>query len=186
MVTNDRSYWVAVQVKTGHESMVAQYFNFNGTEHFLPYSRAVHQWSDRKKMIQKPLFPGYLFCLYNDIRRAGIVKTPSVIRVIGFGMTPEAVDSRELEAIRRVATSELECRATDLLSEGDPVTIHSGPLKGLQGLVVEVRGPKCRFVVSVTILSRSVAVEVDSSSIYPVQNRQRNAVRPALSAAAAM
>jgi transcriptional antiterminator NusG len=113
--------------------------------------------------VRQPLFPGYIFCRYRPACRGDILTTPGVVRILGWGGEPEPVAEHEVEAIRTIVASGLAYRASDYLCTGDRVRLHSGPLKGLEGLVLSVKEGSYRFVVSVALLNRSVSVEVDGS-----------------------
>jgi len=162
MSWSDGSYWVAVQVRPNHERVAASHLDLRECEYFLPLYQSVRQWSDRKKELQLPLFPSYLFCRYSKSMRSAILLNPSVVRILGCNGEPEAVSDSEVEAIQRIVAAGLDCRPTEYIRTGDRVRLGSGPLEGLEGLVTDTKEGKSRFVVSVTMLNRSVAVEVDA------------------------
>jgi len=162
-------YWVAVQVKPNHERTAALNFDVKGCEYFLPLCRSVRQWSDRKKELQRPLFPGYMFCRYEERARSAILKTTSVVRILGLGGEPEPVSDDEIAAVQRITSSSLDYQSIEYVRAGDRVYLNSGPLKGIEGLVIAANGDNCRLVVSVTLLGRSVAVQVNPSWLTLLQ-----------------
>src|SRR5512146_1001360 len=95
-------YWAAVQVRANHEFGVAKHLAVRGCEYFLPATHSIRQWSDRKKELCRPLFPGYLFCRYAPEWRHAILSAPGVVRIVGWCGEPEPVDEHEVEAIRRI------------------------------------------------------------------------------------
>jgi transcription antitermination factor NusG len=175
--------WFAIQVRARYEQGVSEHLGGKGYERFLPLYKCRKRWSDRIKEVEAPLFPGYLFCRINLQDRLPILKTPGVIQIVGFNRTPIAVDESEVEAIQRMVASGIPNQPWPFLAAGDRVRIESGPLSGLEGILVDFKG-KHRLVLSVTLLQRSVAVEIDSafvtslrSSSKPGLERARSQIR---------
>src|SRR5271163_1515379 len=156
--------WFALQVRTRHEAGVAEQLSGQGYERFLPLCKLRKRWSDRIKEVEAPLFPGYLFCRFNPHNRLPILKTPGVIQIVSFNNIPAAVDETEIASIQRLASSGIEHQPCAFLTVGDRVRITAGPLLGLEGVLSSIKGNH-RLVLSVSLLQRSVAVEVDSAFI---------------------
>lgn len=156
--------WYALQVRARHELLVADYLNGNGYSWFLPQFKLRKRWSDRVKQVDAPLFPGYLFCRFNSQDRLPILKTPGVIQIVGNNRQPIPVDEQEIRAIQALVSSGIPNEPWPYMELGDRVRIESGPLRGLEGLLAEVKGNH-RLVLSVTLLQRSVAVEIDSAFV---------------------
>jgi transcription antitermination factor NusG len=166
--------WFALQVRTRQEASVAQQLNGQGYERFLPLYKLRKRWSDRIKEVNTPLFPGYLFCRFNPQDRLPILKTPGVIQIVGFNNGPTAVDEAEIRSIQTLVTAGVPHQPWPFLAAGDRVRIESGPLLGLEGILIDVKRSH-RLVLSVTLLQRSVAVEIDSAlitAISPTRPRQ--------------
>jgi transcription antitermination factor NusG len=166
--------WFALQVRTRQEASVAQQLNGQGYERFLPLYKLRKRWSDRIKEVNAPLFPGYLFCRFNPQDRLPILKTPGVIQIVGFNNGPTAVDEGEIRSIQTLVTAGVPHQPWPFLAAGDRVRIESGPLLGLEGILVDVKRSH-RLVLSVTLLQRSVAVEIDSAliaAVSPARARQ--------------
>jgi transcription antitermination factor NusG len=159
-----RFAWYALQVHARHESTVADFLQGSGYESFLPQYKCRKRWSDRIKEVSTPLFPGYLFCRFNPEDRFPILKTPGVAQIVGYNRIPVPVDETEIHAIRSLVTSGLPNQPWPFLEVGDTVRIESGPLSGVEGKLVEFKGNH-RLVLSVTLLRRSVAVEIDSAFV---------------------
>ncbi len=161
------SWWHAIYTRHQHEKVVAQALSGKGFEVFLPQYRTVHQWKDRQKDISLPLFPNYVFIRGGLDRMLSIVTTPGVHSLISWGGRPADIPSEEIEAVRRLVKSPLPVEPHPFLKCGDLVRIKSGPLEGIEGILVrKMRG--VRLVLSVEMLSKSAAVEVDVSMVERV------------------
>ena len=178
--------WFAVQVRAKRELRVAEFLCGRGYQPFLPMRRSRKIWSDRIRVVDAPLFPGYLFCRVNCEDRLPVLSAPGVIRIVGYNRSPMPVDESEINAIRAIVASGLPNEPWPYLKVGDPVQIRSGPLQGLRGILLGVKGAH-RIVVSVTLLQRSVAVEIDSAYVKslspdkpPAENAHSNGSCPQL------
>jgi len=118
------------------------------------------------KEIRLPLFPGYLFCRFDVNRRLPILVTEGIIRIVGIGRTPYPVDEHEIRALQAVVVSKLEAQPWSYLNAGQKVRIEQGVLAGVEGILISFKGSH-KLVVSVSLLKRSVAVEVDRSWVLP-------------------
>jgi transcription antitermination factor NusG len=156
--------WFALQVHSGKESWISDHLLGQGYECFLPKYKTIRQWSDRKKQMELALFPGYLFCRFDPLVRLPVLKTPGVIQAVGCNRTPIAIAEEEIQAIQRMVESGLSTQPWPYLAIGDRVRIRSGALRGLEGILILVKGNR-RLVLSVTLLQRSVAVELDSGAV---------------------
>jgi transcription antitermination factor NusG len=159
--------WFALQVRSRHESSVEDYLNGQGYELFLPLYKSRKRWSDRIKKVESPLFPGYLFCRFDQHDRLPILKTPGVIQIVGFNRIPAVVQESEISALQTLMAAGVPNHPCPFLELGDKVRIESGPLRGLEGILMDFKGHH-RLVLSVTLLQRSVAVEIDSALVIPV------------------
>lgn len=160
--------WFALQVRGCHELNVAQHLSGNGFEWFLPMYKCRKRWSDRIKEVDSPLFPGYLFCRFDPQNRLPILTTPGVIQIVGYSRAPVPIDEAEIHAIQRLVGSGLPNEPLAYLAVGDRVRIESGPLRGLKGILAKIKGDR-RLILSVTLLQRSVSVEIDSALVTPVE-----------------
>jgi transcription antitermination factor NusG len=160
--------WFALQVRGRQEFNISENLGSNGYEWFLPLYKSSKRWSDRIKQVDSPLFPGYVFCRFNPLNRLPILKIPGVIQIVGFNRQLVAVDETEIHAIQALVASGIPNHPCPYLEVGDKVRIESGPLRGLEGLLVEFQGNH-QLVLSVTLLQRSVAVKIDSASVTSVR-----------------
>jgi transcription antitermination factor NusG len=164
---SDDFQWYALYVRQRYEKIVASILAGKGYEVFLPTYRSRRRWSDRTKVIELPLFSGYAFCRFNFQERLPILTVPGVNFIVGFGKNPTPVDALELDAIRVVANSGLPCEPWPFLKAGHLVRVEYGSLAGLEGFVLNVRNSN-RLIISVNLLGRSVAVELDRDSVKPI------------------
>jgi transcription antitermination factor NusG len=156
--------WFALQVRTRHELGVADYLCGQGYEWLLPLYKCRKRWSDRIKEVETPLFPGYLFCRFNPQDRLPILKTPGVIQIVGFNHIPSPVDESEIRAIQTLMATGVPNQPWPYLEIGDKVRIESGSLRGVEGILVDFKGSH-RLILSITLLQRSVAVEIDAACV---------------------
>src|SRR5436190_7908574 len=159
--------WFAVQVKSTHEKRVTSLLQYQTYEFFLPHYTSRSRWSDRIKRVELPLFPGYVFTRFTAVDRIPILKTPSVISIVGIGAIPTHIDESEIAAIQRAVASGFGLSPHPFLQVGQRVRINGGSLCGLEGLIADVR-KRDHLILSVTLLQRSVAVEIDSAWATPI------------------
>lgn len=152
--------WHALYVRSRHEKSVHAQLDAKSENAFLPLYCRRHKWADRWKTVSLPLFPGYVFCRFDTNNRSSVLATSGVIDVVRMGSQPAAIDAREIEAIKRVASSPLLAEPHAGLVAGAPVMMSDGPLKGMTGTLMEVR-KGLRLVISVELLQRSVLIEIE-------------------------
>jgi transcription antitermination factor NusG len=158
------SQWYAVVVKPRHEKTASRALEHKGYQTFLPLFTRGHRYGTRSRDFQLPLFPGYVFCRLDLRERWGVVVTPAVIRILGLGLTPTPLADEEITALQVAVRNQLSMQAHPFLQEGDKARISEGPLAGIEGVVIRAKDP-LRVVLSVTLLQRSVLVEVDSARL---------------------
>ena len=169
--------WVAVQVRMNRERLVAHVLADHGYDQLLPLIKIARGIGKKSEQV---LLPGYVFCRYQVRPNYRIIQAPGVMRLVGIGGQPMAIPSDEVEAIRRIAESGMMAEPWRFLKSGDRVQVCSGPLSGLEGLVLYLKNV-VRVVVSVTMLRRSVAVELgvgDIRSILPSSHSSPGPFRP--------
>ena len=159
--------WYALHIRPRFEKHVQMHLEYKGYEVFLPATVSKRRWSDRIKSLSLPLFPGYIFCKFDVNARLPILVTPGVNYVVGVGRCPVPVDPDELAAVHQIVRSGAGIQPWPYLKCGETVRIESGPLEGLTGIIVREKGCD-RLVVSVTLLMRSVSVEIERASVKPV------------------
>jgi transcription antitermination factor NusG len=167
--------WYALYTRHQHEKRVHQILTGKGLDAFLPLYTTAHQWKDRTKRVSLPLFPCYVFLRGPVSQWLPVISTPGVHTVVGFGGQPACISSAEVEAIRRVVQSPLQAEPHPFLRSGDYVRVAAGPLRGLVGILVRKKS-WCKLVLSVEMLQRSVAVEVDAAMVQRIGGRRRAVV----------
>jgi len=156
--------WYAAYTCANHEKHVAAELGAREVEHFLPLYSSVRRWKDRRVNLDLPLFPGYVFVRLAFRDRLRVVQIPSVVRLVGFGGLPTALPDTEMEVLRSGLSDGLRAQPHPFLTEGRRVRVRSGPLAGMRGILLRRRG-KARFVVSVELIMRSMAVEMDEADL---------------------
>jgi transcription antitermination factor NusG len=125
------------------------------------------QWTDRVKVMDLPLFSGYVFCHLVEPRFLPILETPGVVKVVGTGAKPVPVEHHEMAALHRIAGSGQETMPWPYLSVGQRVRMRAGALKDIEGILTNADG-RDRVVVNIDLLQRSVAVSVERLDLEPV------------------
>ena len=160
-------HWFALQVRSRWEGNTAELLRGKGLETLLPTYTSKRKWSDRLKVVESPLFPGYVFCRFNVHDRLPVLITPGVLSVVGRGKTPVAVDDAEILSIRAALESGIEMEPWPYVEIGERVRIKDEVFDGMEGILTNFKGSS-RVVISVSLLRRSVALEIDRSRITPL------------------
>jgi transcription antitermination factor NusG len=169
--------WFALQVKGHYENVVSVYLGGKGYEWLLPLYKIRSRWTDRWKEIKRPLFPGYVFCRFDPLDRLPILTIPGVSRIVGVAKRPVPIDETEIAAIQVAVKSGLPSQPWPLMQIGQRVRIERGPLCGLEGILAEFRGHH-RLVLSITLLQRSIAVQVEHTWVMAIPQHSRSYTDP--------
>ena len=164
--------WYAIQTRSRFEKVVRAELNGKGVENFLPAFKELHRWKDRKSLVEQPVFPGYIFARFVDESpiRENVSRTCGVVRILGHGGAIEPVPDWEIDSVQRLLNTESRCYAHPSLCEGASVRVKRGALKGIEGLLVRVKN-RDRLVLSINLLSQSVATEVDARDVELIRRR---------------
>jgi transcription antitermination factor NusG len=173
--SGQKASWYALQVRSRKEGYVASQIQGQGLECLLPTYKSIRKWSDRMKEIEQPLFPGYLFCRFDFQNRRPVITTPGVLQIVGYGRTAVSVSDEEIQALQLAVASEMPKQPWPYLEVGQRVRVNYGTLSGLEGILVNVKGNH-RVVLSVTLLQRSVAMEVETSWLSVVKEETRDSL----------
>jgi transcriptional antiterminator NusG len=165
----NRDQWYALQVRTRWESSTAALLSGKGYQTLLPTFTTERRWRGKPREVTAPLFTGYVFCRFDALKRLPVLVTPGVITVVGRGRLPVPVEDSEISAIQTVISSGLHAEPCPYLEVGQQVRIEEGALSGLEGILTSFKGSR-RIVVSVSLLCRSVALEIDRSEVCPIQS----------------
>jgi transcription antitermination factor NusG len=163
----DRARWYAVYTSANHEKRVAEQMAQRSLEHFLPHYASVRRWKDRRVRLDLPLFPGYVFVRLALRDRLQVLKIPSVVCLVSFGGQPAALPDETVVHLRDGLSGNLRIEPHPYLSCGRRVRILRGALAGAEGILLRKKG-RLRVVMSIELIARSVAVEVDLADIAPV------------------
>jgi transcription elongation factor/antiterminator RfaH len=164
--------WYALHVHTRKEGFIASQLANQNIECFLPKFKSLRKWSDRMKEVELPLFPSYLFCRFDFQNRRPVVMTPGVLQIVGNGRTAVPVPDEEISAIQTAVASGLPHQPWPYIEVGEKVRVTYGTLAGLEGILVNLKGNH-RVVLSVSLLQRSVALEVDLAWLTAVEKEKR-------------
>jgi transcription antitermination factor NusG len=160
----EEQHWYAVYTCVNQEKRVASEIAARGVEHFLPVYRSVRRWKDRRVTLELPLFPGYLFTRLALRDRLRILTIRNVVRFVGFAGQAAALPEEEMNRLRAGLSGDVLAEPHPFLTVGRRVRVRSGPLAGVQGFLLRRKG-KARFVVSVELIMRSMAVEMDEADL---------------------
>lgn len=156
--------WHALYTRHQHEKSVALHLEQMGIQVFLPLYRAIHRWSDRRKQVVLPLLPCYVFFSGGLERKLPILNTPGVCSLVASGGRIAVIPAVELNAIQQAIKAGCPVEPCPFIHSGDRIRVRSGPLAGLNGIVLRVKD-SMRIVLSVKTLCHSIAVEVDEADI---------------------
>jgi transcription antitermination factor NusG len=170
--------WFALQIRSRWEAPTADLLRSKGLEILLPTYTTRRKWSDRIKIVESPLFPGYLFCRFNVSNRLPVLITPGVLAIVGRGKTPVPVADGEIESIQAAVGSGIQLQPWPYVEIGERVRIQHDVLDGMEGILTSFKGNH-RVIISVTLLRRSVALEIDRSRIIAVESGRAETKKPA-------
>lgn len=156
--------WYAVCTRSNHEKCAAAQLEHRSIEHFLPLYETVRRWKDRRKRLEFPLFPGYLFVRIPLQERLRVLLTPGVVRLVGFGNRAAPLPDEEIEALRNVLVHGVHSEPHPYLSVGRRVRITRGALAGMAGVLIRKKG-RVRLVLSIDLIRQSAMIEVDSADV---------------------
>jgi transcription antitermination factor NusG len=159
-------HWYALYTCPRHEKRVARQIEERRISCFLPLYRSVRRWKDRRKELELALFPGYVFVRVALQDRLQVLNLPGVVRLVTFNGKPAELPESELESLRRGLAGRVPMAPHPYLKVGHRVRLKSGPMAGLEG-ILRRRKEGLRLVVSVEMLMRAVAVEVDEADVGP-------------------
>jgi transcription antitermination factor NusG len=160
----ENARWYALYTSPRHEKCVAQQIEQHRIACFLPLYRSVRRWKDRRKELDLALFPGYVFVHMPIENRLQILRLPGAVRLVTFNGQPAALPEDEIETLRNRLSGSRTLEPHPYLRVGRRVRVRSGPMLGLEGIMVR-RKDRCRVVFSIDLIMRSMAVEVDEADL---------------------
>jgi transcription antitermination factor NusG len=164
-----REHWYALQTRPRHEKSVIQRLSERGVTTFLPLITEVHRWSDRKKLIELPLFGCYVFAKFvpQGAERLQVLRVEGVLGLVGARGEGSAIPEAEIDAVRALLDGPVPWSAHPFLEIGQRVRIRSGALDGVEGILVGRNGDRT-LVISVNAIQRSLSVRVEGYAVEAV------------------
>jgi len=159
--------WYALQIAPKRLFTIQAALERRGIETYLPVFTVEVKWSDRVKVVERPLFPGYVIARFSLTAAPEILAIAGVIQILNNNLHPEAIDDAEIASLRRVLADVLRPSEPCAFALGEKVRIESGPLAGVTGMVVRTKGQQ-RLVIGISLLNRAVAVELDAADVVAV------------------
>src|SRR6266568_2546142 len=151
--------WYAVYTNANHEKRVTQQLEQRSIEHLLPLYESVRRWKDRRVRLQMPLFPGYVFVRMALRDRLQLLQIPGIVRLVSFNGRPAALPEEDVRAIENCLGHGGQVEPHPYMQAGRRARVRSGPLQGLEGIILRRKNRTC-FIVSFDLIMRSVAVEI--------------------------
>jgi transcription termination/antitermination protein NusG len=158
--------WYAIWTRSRHEQVVREQLERKGHEAFLPTVPRWSRWKDRRKKIDWPLFPGYVFARFDPAKRLSVLTCSGVVNIVSFQGDIAPIPDPEIESIRRLVESDLQFDPCPLIREGSIVEVIHGPLKGVVGRLTR-KGTHARLMLAVDLIGQAVSVEVDAADVKP-------------------
>ena len=168
--------WYAGYTSSRHEKRVAEHFAQRGIEHFLPLYETIHRWNNGRHRVQLPLFPGYIFVRIALQDRLRVIEVPGFVRLVGFNSLPCPLPETDINRMKEALTKGVLAEPYPYLTVGTRVEIRNGPMQGMTGILLR-RQNKCRVVISVDLIMRSMAVEVEARDVVPVRKSNLSVVQ---------
>lgn len=156
--------WYALYTCARHEKRVAELIERRNVSCYLPLYRSVRRWKDRRKELELALFPSYVFVRMSLVNKQKVLEVPGVVHFVSFDGKPAALPEEEIEALRKRLAAKVGVEPHPYLKSGRKVRVRSGPLQGLEGIILR-RRDRCRLVFSIDLIQRSLAIEVDEADV---------------------
>jgi transcription termination/antitermination protein NusG len=157
-------HWFAVWTRSRHEQVVRSQLDERQVTVFLPTVARWSRWKDRKKKIDAPLFPGYVFARFDPADRLNVLKCSGVVSIVSFNGEPAPVPDDQIESIRTLVESTLPYDPCPMIKTGARVEVVHGPLKGVVGRLAR-KGSQSRLVLSVELIGQAISVQVDAADV---------------------
>ena len=158
--------WYAVHTRSRHEKVVAAQLRGRGVDAYLPLVEEIHRWSDRRKRVQVPLFPGYAFIHAHESAETmmTVAQVESVVGIVGARPAGTPIPDEQIEAVQRLVSHNVPCVNHPFLEVGQRVRIRGGALDGVQGTLLARKG-ETSLVVSVELIQRSLAIRIEGYDV---------------------
>jgi transcription termination/antitermination protein NusG len=164
-------HWYACSTRARHEKRVSEQLSRRGVETYLPVVLRERQWSDRRKLVEFPMFPGYVFGRFTLEEIQRVVTVPGVATVVRHNGVPSPIPEGELENVRRFVAALAETGEIPEprpLEPGEAVRVMHGPFEGVEGVVVERRGRR-RVLVGLKTIGQGMEIDIDGRNLHPIR-----------------
>ena len=161
--------WLAIQVRPGWELRTAKALHTSGYEEFVPMYEQKREWSHRIRIVNVPLFTGYVFFRFQAQNVRPVVLIPGVIRFVGMGNSPTPIDPSEIESLKIAYSAKAHWEPYYFLELGATVEVQNGPLLGLKGHLVRFKN-KSRLIININLIRKSVFVEINEHDVRPIHD----------------
>lgn len=167
-VSLEEMKWYALHTRSRHEKMVTRQLEERGVETFLPMLTETRRWSDRKKQVQFPLFPGYTFVrlVYAPESRLQVLRTEGVVGFVGSHGQGSPIPQEQIESVQTILKSDVPFAAYPYLKIGQRVRIRGGSLEGTEGILVGKKSDGM-LVISIDLIQRSLAIRLHGYDVEP-------------------
>jgi transcriptional antiterminator NusG len=165
----NQARWYAVRTRSRHEKLVARQLENQGIESFLPVVTKMHNWSDRRKQVEEPLFSGYTFLrmIHSSDERVRVLRTQGVVGFVGVQGTGIPIPDHQIEDVKTLLNSKMAYQERPFLHIGQRVRVRGGALDGMEGILVAENGDRS-LVISVEPIQRSLCVRVAGYDVEAV------------------
>jgi len=169
LVATIHANWYAVHTRSRHEKFVSFQLQSRGIPHYLPIITEVHRWSDRRKKVELPLFPGYVFVNVapTNEERVRVLRADGVVRFVGNTYEGTQIPTEEIESVKTLVEQHVPWVAYPFLKIGQRIRIRGGALDGVEG-IFESRNGEEMLVVSVNAIQRSLSIRIRGYNIEPI------------------
>jgi len=161
--------WFAIHTRSRFEKKVAEQLSEKQLQTFLPLRKEVHRWKDRYKPVELPLFGGYVFVHLSGHpdARLRVLRTPGVVRIVGFGLQDAPVPTEQIETLQRVLGTDSMVMRHRYLRVGQRVRVISGTLAGVTGILTRIKNAD-RLVVAIEPIRQAVSIEMAGYEVLPL------------------
>lgn len=160
--------WYVLRIRSRFEKKTFEALSNMGISAYLPIKKTKKQWSDRLKVVEEPLFPGYLFVQYQEKDRYAILNLPGVVQFVSFGGNYATMRSKQIQLIETMLRNENTVEVVDMeLYPGQKVRIASGPFNGIEAVLVHFNG-KGKMMLEVAAIGKGVLLEIGRTKIEQI------------------
>ena len=161
--------WYAVRTRSRHEKVVERQLQGQGIDVFCPVISQIRQWSDRRKLVESPLFPGYAFVRIapSPEEKVRVLRTIGVVELVGPQRQGNPIPTEQIESVRVLVASKIPFTKHGFLKAGQRVRVRGGSLDGVEGILVTQKGSQ-DLVISVEIIERSLSIRIEGYQVEPL------------------